>query len=499
MTHSVWEASTTEERFPALAEELKTDVVVIGGGITGVTTAMLLAKSGAEVVLLEADRLGHGTTGHSTGNLYATVDWDLSILEDKWDREIMQAVVHSRQDAVDLIELTTHTYGLRCEFVRVPFCLYAESGSNEENRRVETEYRAAINANLNARLVTHIALPFAIKKALVIEGQAQFHPLNFVRELAAHIVGDQCRIFEHSQVVTIDDEQGLVKTDSGQVRAKHIVLATHTPKGIYAVQTEMTVHQEHAVALRLENHAYPHGIFWSAGEAHSLRSARYRDQQLLVIVGQKHPTGYEAHAEQCVEALDSYARERFPIASRQFAWTAQQYRSADGLPYIGKSPGTTRSYIGTGFGSDGLTYGALAAMVITEDILGRESKWSDLYEPARLAPTKSVKGFAQETARVASNLLNDYFQRYPDQLNDVPQGQGQILDIDGRKLGVYRDKSDRFALVDATCTHMGCRVNWNSLERTWDCPCHGSRFTVQGEIIEGPALNPLERYDAPVK
>lgn len=498
MTRSVWKATADDVRFPALVGELRADVVIIGGGITGITTALLLNKGGVSVALLEAGRLGTGTTGDSTGNLYAPVDWHLFALEDKWGKEAMQAVAHSRQDAVDLIEQTVRTYELDCDFARRPFCLYAESAAKDEIERVEREYRAAVDAHLNARVVDRVPLPFRVEKALVIEGQAQFHPLNYVRALAGRIVSDGCRIFEHSQVTRIDDNAGVVTTETGQVRADRIVMATHTPKGVCAVHTAMKVFQEHGIGLRLSDDVYPRGIFWSAGSTHSLRTVERKGERFLIVVGEKHPTGQVEHGERCIDALEHYARKRFPVRSRHHAWTGQHYRSADELPYIGRSPGTGRTYIATGFATDGLTYGALAAMIISEDIFGCENKWSDLYDAGRVTPAESA-GVVQEDVSAGTRLVRDYLHRYPDQLDQVPRGAGRLLEIEGRKLAVYRDEGDRFALTSPVCTHMGCLVHWNALERSWDCPCHGSRFTVQGDVIEGPALGPLERYDVPTK
>lgn len=500
MTRSVWQATAHHVRFPALTDDLRVEVAIIGGGITGITTAMLLAKGGVKVAVLEADTLGAGTTGHSTGNLYALIDAHLHILADKWDADTAAAVAHSRQDAVDLIELTVHAHDLDCAFARRPFCLFATDAAPDAIAIVEREYRAAIDAHLNARMVQGLPLPMRVEKALVVEGQAQFHPLNYVRDLARKIPSDLCRIFEHTAVTQVDAEHGALHTDGGQVRADKIVMATHTPKGRFAVHAQMEVYREPALAARLRAGPYPEGIFWGIGDRHSLRTLHAGGRDYLVVVGGKYKTGHEKHTEQRAIALERYVRDHFPVEAVSHVWAAQQYRPADLLPYIGKSVGHERVYIATGFASDGLTYGTLAAMIISEDIFGRENKWSDLYDPARLIPLKSAKAVARETLdSVVQAAQGTLAPTPPTEVSGVPRGEGRLLDIEGTRVAVFRDHDDRVVLLSSTCPHTGCTVQWNAGEHTWDCPCHGSRFTVQGDVIEGPALAPLSRYGVPIE
>ncbi len=499
MTHSVWQATAHEARFPALKEDLHVDVAIIGGGITGITTAMLLAKGGVKVALLEADKLGGGTTGHATGNLYALIDAHLHALADKWDADTVAAVVHSRQDAIDLIELTVHAHDLDCSFARRPFCLFAADADPAHIAVIEREYRAALDAHLNVRVVKELPLPLHVEKALVVEGQAQFHPLNYVRDLARKVASDLCLIFEHTVVTQVDAEHGVLHTDGGRVSADKLIMATHTPKGRYAVHAQMEVYREPALAARLRTGPYPKGIFWSVGDRRSLRSLHAGGRDYLIAVGGKYRTGHEADTEQRARALERYVRDHFPVEAVSHTWAAQQYRPVDMLPYIGKSPSHERVYLATGFASDGLTYGPLAAMIISEDIFGCENKWSDLYDPARLTPLKSAKGVARETFDALGNLARGVFTGAPTELGILARGEGRLFDIEGEKVAAFRDDDNRVVLLSSTCTHMGCTVAWNAGERTWDCPCHGSRFTVQGDVIEGPALTPLSRYGAPVE
>lgn len=488
---SLWQGTAHPTHFPSLNEDTNADVAIVGGGITGLTAAMLLVAAGKRVIVLEAGAIGAGTTGASTGNLYAVVDRQLSTLEAKWGRETMEAVVQSRVDAIDLIEDTVRRHGIDCAFHRRPFCLYASHPARAEIELIEREYRAAKNANLNARLTKDVALPFPIYQALVIEGQAQFHPLNYVRGLAQHLVDAGCAICEDTRVTTIDDNAGVVQTESGQVRAEAIIMATHTPKGIYAVHALMEVYREYGIAAPLNDGRLPDGIYWGISTKHSTRTFEHDGQRYLVAIGAKHKVGHETDTAPCYRQVEHFAREQFGIGDVAFEWSAQNYRSADGLPYIGRSHGSSRTYIATGFGADGLTYGTLAANLISEEILGRESRWSDLYDPRRFTPVKSAKTAITENLSVAKYLLQDYLARRPKELEQVPPGEGRILTLDGDKVAVYRDEMGHCTLVSPNCTHLGCLVHWNSADKSWDCPCHGSRFTIAGAVIEGPALAPL--------
>lgn len=494
MNESLWQGTAYAARFPALREDLKVDVAIVGAGITGLTTAMLLADAGFAVVVLEAGGVGLGSTGHSTGNLYATVDRGLRDIEEKWDRETMRAVAHSRAEAIDLIEQTVRRHGLDCGFARRPFCLFASHARDRDREAIEREYRAAIQADLNARLVDTLSLPYSVARALVIEGQAQFHPLNYVRGLARQLAADGCRICEDTRVTALDDGRGFLYTETGTVQADAIVLATHTPKGVYAVQSTMEVYREYGIAVRLCGNHYPEGIYWDLGTRHSIRSYGEGSERCLVAIGGRHKVGHEEHTDKRYDALEQHVREHFDVERSLYRWSAQSYRAADALPYIGRASGTDRTHIATGFGADGLVYGTLAGAILAEALQGRESRWSDLYDASRFTPIKSAKGFLGESAGVAARLVRDWLKRCPEALDAIRPGEGRVLEIDGDRLAVFRDFDRRYVAVSPVCTHMGCIVHWNNAEKSWDCPCHGSRFSVEGAIIEGPALAPLEHH-----
>lgn len=493
-TISFWEGTAPEAAFPSLAQDEEADVAIIGGGITGITAAQLLSRAGKRVVVLEALRVGLGTTGYSTGNLYATVDNGLYNVRDKWDQETATAVAASRGETIDWIERIIAEYDLACGFVRRPHYLLATEDS--QIGQMEREYDAARAAGLAATLVDRAPLPVPAIRALKIENQAQFHPARFVRMLAKAIASQDCRIFENSKAIAIDEDAMTVTTAGGTVRAEKILLATHTPKGFNLLQTELGPYREYGIAARLEEDSYPEGIFWTFEEpGHSLRSYDVGGTKYLIVIGEKHKTGQHGDTDY-YQKVEAYARSHFPVREITHRWSAQHYRPADELPYIGRSATSDAVYVATGFGTSGLIYGPLAAAILTEDIVGRKSPWSGLYDARRFTPAKSAGSFLRENVNVAGQYVRDYLTPADvEKLENIAPGEGSLATIEGEKYAVYRDEAGRWTALSPVCTHLGCIVHWNRLEKSWDCPCHGSRFRCDGEVLEGPAIAALEKKE----
>jgi glycine/D-amino acid oxidase-like deaminating enzyme/nitrite reductase/ring-hydroxylating ferredoxin subunit len=483
--------------FPPLRANLSVDVAIVGGGITGISAAAQLVRAGRSVVVLEANVLGAGTTGYSTGNLYAPVSEGISRLSKTWGQQMLGDVMRSRLSAIKLISQNVSEHRINCDFKRQSWSLYSTEGSAADLARIEMEYDAAHRTGLDVRFALDLPLPYPLKKAIVISNQAQFNPCEYVLQLATAIRSPQCRIFENAVVCEIDDENGIVHTADHAVHADHIILATHTPKGFAVVQTELAAYREYAVAGRQDLLQLPGGIFWEIGSLpSSTRSVRINGNSYVLMIGEKHKTGQNEDTGIPYRNLEERLRARFDIRSVAFRWSAQNYRPADGLPYIGSIAGASNVYIATGFGNDGLTYGTLAAMMIADEISGIQNPWAELYSPRRFTPVKSAVKFLKENLNVAGYYIKGYSHTgVGRKLSDVPRGDGELIDIDGATMAVYCDESDQLHIVSPVCTHLKCIVQWNRAERSWDCPCHGSRFDYDGNVIEGPALHPLQRHD----
>jgi glycine/D-amino acid oxidase-like deaminating enzyme/nitrite reductase/ring-hydroxylating ferredoxin subunit len=476
---------------------LSVDTAIVGGGITGLTTAMLLAEAGQRVALVEAKAVGGGTTGNSTGNLYATVGPLLSRLVDKWGAQTMEAVVRSRASAVDLVEHTVRRRGIECAFARRSWHLFAMPGNDGHEKVVENEYETARSAPLVTRRLSRAPLPFDTGSTLVIDGQAQLNPAAYVRGLARAIDSPGCRIFEQSPAHNIEPGKSVVETSRGRLQADNLVVATHVPKGFNIVQTELGPYREYAIAATLRSGDYPEGIFWSAGdERHSIRSHAVDASRYLVVIGPGHKTGQEPHTERCYRRIESFVRTHFDVDAITHRWSAQGYYPADEIPYIGRSASASHLYVATGYAADGLTYGTLAGMILADEILGRPNDFSSLYKATRVKPVKSAKAFLRENIDVAAQYVKGFAGGTKiEALRDLARGQGEIIEVHGKKIAAYRDQTGTVSALSPVCTHLKCLVRWNEAEQSWDCPCHGSRFGIDGAVIEGPALAPLERID----
>ena len=492
MPKSLWEGTANTAQFPKLTGELDADVAVIGGGITGITAAQLLARAGKRVVVLEALQVGKGTTGYSTGNLHTIVDDYLYKIRNKWGDETIRAVVRSRQETIDFLERTVAEHAIDCGFARRPHYLFATDESQLET--LQKEQDAADYGGLEVTATAEVPLPVTVHGAFRVEHQAQFHPLNYVAGVARAILSGTCQIFEHSPAEEIDASNQIVRTtDGGVVRAGKIILATHSPKGFHLVQTELGPYREYGIAGTLRGGELPVGIFWSLESPHhSIRS--YGDH--LIVIGEKHKTGQHDNADNYFAKVEEYARGHFDVASIDYRWSAQHYKPADELPFIGQSGTNENLFIATGFSTSGLLYGTLAARILTDEILGKRNPYYDVYKANRFTPAKSAKEFVKENVNVAKQYVKDYLSRADvDALAHIQPGEGELASIGGDKVAVHRTQEGDWIALSPVCTHMGCIVHWNTFEKSWDCPCHGSRFRASGEVLEGPAITGLAKKE----
>lgn len=496
---SIWKSYSSGTDFSALSGDITTGVVVIGGGITGISTAHLLKKAGFNVVVLEALKTGGGSTGHSTGNLYVALEEGFDTILSKYDAETLRTVVSARQDAISLIEQNIAEYSIDCDYKTNPWYLYS---SNEENaHRIDKEYEAAAEAGIPVALINDGEIPFNAVKGIKIARQAQFNPLRYVQQLANAIAGGSCTIYENSPVVAIHEEGEMIRveTENGNVFAKYVVHATHTPKGIFLdFHSLLGTYREYGVAVKLASGNYPEGIFWgyyNTNERFSVRSYSHGGSNYLIAVGQPHEVGQKENNTENIKNLENFLAERFDIAGVTNRWGGQNYKPADGLPYIGRKSKGSNIFVATGFSTDGLTYGVLSAIIIRDLLTGKETKYTGLFDASRHNPVKAAGKFIKENAVNAGQVIKDYIFFKDSKLSDIAPGEGKVLVEDGKKLAVYNDGSAGMKAVSAICTHLGCVVHWNTAEKTWDCPCHASRFDTEGCIIEGPALTPLKKVE----
>jgi glycine/D-amino acid oxidase-like deaminating enzyme/nitrite reductase/ring-hydroxylating ferredoxin subunit len=492
-SRSIWSAASPRTGFPRLDGDVTVDVAVIGGGITGITAATLLKDAGCTVAVIEALRVGEGTTGDTTAHLTEAVDTRYATLIRDFGEAGARLVAESSRAAIDLIERLARERGLACDFRRVSGYLYAERGDVSE---LEAECEAARRVGCPASWTRDVPLPFETRAAVRFDHQARFHVLAYLRPLAAAIPGDGSHVFEQTRALdVVDAEPCRVVTERGTVTARHVIVATHVPvNNKVFLQTKVAHYRSYVVAARLRE-PVTDALFWDTDEPyHYARLQRVGAHDLLVVGGEDHKTGQRDDTGACYERLAEYARARYNVAAVDYRWSAQVIKPVDGLPYIGHNSLSTRVFVATGYAGNGMTFGTVAAMLLSDTILGRPNPWRHLYDATRLKPLASVRDFVGENVDFPAHLIADRFRR-PEaySLAEVARGEGKIVALGHERLAVYRDPRGGVHALSAVCTHLGCQVRFNNAETTWDCPCHGSRFATDGTVLNGPATRSLER------
>lgn len=495
MKKSIWQKTLITKTISSLKrKEEEFDIAIIGGGITGVTTAALLKESNYKVAVLEANTIASSNSGKSTGNLYTLLDTPLQTLAQKYSHELISLVLQSRQEALELIERLIDEYNINCSFKKVPWVLYA---ANEDmNEFIKKEFQLAKELNLNPQWLDEESPNLRIlhsRCGFEIPSQAQFNPYSYVNELAEKIHSKNIHIFENTRVTNINrDEDGHILTtqNSQTIYAKKIIHATHTPLGVSHLQTVVAPYREYGLAHPLSRD-FDDGIYWGyegPDEVISIRKHIMDDQKYVIAVGAPHKVG-QGEGEESLGFLREKL-ENLEIIKNEgeyIEWSGQHFRSTDYLPFIGE--GFERNtLLCTGFATDGLIYGTLSALIFKDILLKQKNPYQDLYRPHRLTSIGS-KTFIKENLNVLEQYIFDYLKS--NETEHPEKGKGKIISYHGNKLAVSKDLSGELQICSAICPHMGCVVHWNDTEMSWDCPCHGSRFTNRGKVIEGPSLKNL--------
>lgn len=499
-TASVWKMISSHTQYPSLKQDLDVDVAIIGGGITGITAALQLTQAGKKVAVLEASDIGGITTGSSTGNLYIAVQPYYQNIVKKFDLATARHIAHSRQFAIDYIEKNIQENAIHCNFSRRPW--YAYTNDEEKLGFLAEEIETFKQMEIPVSDAGSMPLPFQFKKAVVMENQARFNPLQYVIGMAAYLSKRGCEIFENTRIKDIVEKKEctLITTLGHKIKAKNVIMATHTPPGVNVTQLFTAPYRSYVVAVHLKDHPYPEGHFWDLDDPHHATCTHSisdgNQPELLMVAGSHHKVGQGNSMITHYHELEAFLRSHLPVENIAYRWSAQHYQSADDVPYIGLAGRFAKhTYLATGFFADGLLYGTLAGIIISDAILEKNNKWKDIYRSTRFTPIASCCFLVKENMNYFMQYYNDFPKSETTNFDDLKTGEARIVEIEGEKWAVYRDKNDKLQIVSAVCTHMKCLVNWNDAEKTWDCPCHGSRFTTEGKVIEGPAKIDLKRKD----
>jgi len=504
-TTPLWaaEISQVELGVRPLTEDVSAEVCVVGAGIAGLMIAQRLASSGRSVVVLDQSGVLAGETGRTTAHLTSVLDSGYARLESMHGVNTTRALAESHAAAISWIERLAAEGGIDCDFSRVDGYLYDVAGALGEGG-LESEWQAAQRSGVECELVASAPLPFVNGPALRFLQQAQFDPARFGVALAQDVLRSKGRIHAPSRAAALEKGAGLcVRTlDGRKVRANDVVIATNTPiNDVVTMHTKQAPYRTYAVATPIPRGSVRTGLYWDREEPyHYVRTAPSRDGSLaqdyewLIVGGEDHKVGQETRSDSRWTRLEQWLRARFENAGAPlYRWSGQVLEPVDGIAFIGQNPGDEHVFIATGHSGNGMTYGAIAAMLIGDLIDGRENAWSNLYTPARKPTTaKAIGQFVRENLNVARRYGDWFVQGDATSVEQIERGQGAVLRRGLRKVAVYVDEAGRAHERSAKCTHLGCVVAWNRAEKSWDCPCHGSRFDAYGRVLVGPAVRDLE-------
>lgn len=495
-------AAVTSPAFPLLSRDLSVDVVVIGGGLTGVTAAYLLKTAGLTVALVERGRCGQGETSHTTAHLTAVTDKLYTELERSLGADHAQAVWDAGFAALSEIDSIVRRERIACDFRWVPGYLHAaiDESSDADLAKLRDNAVAASRAGFDAEYID--VVPGINRPGVRFDGQAKFHPLKYLSALVTRVPGDGSHVFEQSGVDAVEGDPLVVKVGAHTITARHVVVATHLPIMGKAnvlkatlLQTDLYPYSTYAIGARIPSGVMPEALFWDmASPYHYLRIDAHAGYDFAVFGGADHKTGQTSDTRAHFLTIERALQDVLPGAEVTHRWSGQVVETRDGLPYIGDTaPG---QFVITGFSGNGITFGTLGALMARDSIVGRTNPWRDLFDAGRTRLVRGLGHYLSENKDYPYYLIRDRFAGAEGRsLRAVARGQGRLLDLHGRRVAAYRDDDGRVTVLSPVCTHLGCTVAWNSAETSWDCACHGSRFTATGKVIGGPAETPLEPID----
>jgi glycine/D-amino acid oxidase-like deaminating enzyme/nitrite reductase/ring-hydroxylating ferredoxin subunit len=472
------------------------DVIIIGGGITGLTTAIDLQRAGKSCLLVEAHNLGFGTTGGTSAHLNTFLDATYPEVDSDFGKDVSKLLASTSARMITKIKNNIDEFGIAADFEYRDGYLFSQS--EKETKQLEEIYIASKEAGVDVSKADTNGLPIEFEASYKFGGQAQFHPIKYIYGLAKAFLERGGIIKENTMITNavVQDDVHHVKFDTGEFTARNIVWATHVPPGINILSLRNAPYRSYVLGIRLKDEAYPDCLSYDMQEPyHYFRSHVIEGKQYLVLGGADHKTGHDDPGVAFAD-LEQYAKENFKVASIDYRWSSQYFVPVDGLPYIGHMPGAAKGiYVSTGFNGNGMIFGSLTGEILTNLITGREDRLADILSPSRLKPVSGFTEFIKENADVAYRFVADRFGAdLIKSLSELPAGEGKVVKYEDEKLAIYKDEQGRITALSPVCTHAGCIVNWNGTEKSWDCPCHGGRFAVDGTVLTGPPREALKCY-----
>lgn len=499
LTKSIWQ---TESRlFPSSTEvpEGKIfDILIVGAGITGLTAGLLLQEAGKKCIICEAHNVGYGTSSGTTAHLNTLLDTHYYDIIKKFGIKEAELIASGTEEAISMVKAHVKVHHIDCDFTHCNGYIYSENETQSkylENIRIGMQ-----EVGISSRYATSIPIPVPFEKALCVPGQAYFNPIKYLFGLAKAFTASGGQIINNAFIeyekVQNFDHYSTAFVGNTPIMAQNIVYATHYPPGLNLLHLECSAYRSYVLGVQPEDDRILKDVVYDLRDPYNyFRPATIQGKSYLIAGGFDHPTGRAENENQSFTSLEAYLRKHFKIKSVDYKWSAQFYKSADGLPYIGRLPGTNeRTFVATGFNGTGMTWGTLAGKIISKIILTNDSEFKNLLSPSRVKPVAGFNEMLKKNANVIKHFVGDRINLEKiKELAAIRNGEGKVISYEGKKIALYKDRGGNLKALSPICPHAKCLVKWNSAEKSWDCPCHGSRFTPDGEILTGPASKPLEK------
>jgi len=470
------------------------DVAIAGGGITGITTALFLQKAGKNCIVFEAKNLCFGTTGGTTAHLNTLLDNPYSVIIKNFGEDNAKLVARATRQAIDLVKSNIGEYKIDCEFKDALAYLFAQT--EDQVKELEDIHDACKTVSVKVAYASELPINVSFKKAMIVKEQAKFHPVKYVQALARAFEEAGGIIMQECEVQGIEKKQVIeIATTKGNFKSDHFIYATHIPPGINLLHLRCAPYRSYAMAVTRKNKHYPEDLFYDMYDPyHYIRSQKIDGNDYLIVGAEDHKTGAVENTDACFAKLETYTRAHFDVDEIINKWSSQYFEPADTLPYIGHLPGADENIlVAAGYGGNGMTYSHVAAAVLKDIITKQENPLIQLFNPGRVKPVAGFTTFLSHNADVAAAFVKKLLPKEKlEALKDMHSGEGKIVKYEGETIGLYKDEQGNLFAINPSCTHMKCNVAWNKAEKSWDCPCHGSRFDINGEVLTGPATNNLE-------
>jgi glycine/D-amino acid oxidase-like deaminating enzyme/nitrite reductase/ring-hydroxylating ferredoxin subunit len=472
------------------------DVIIAGGGVTGITTGLLLQKAGKKCLIAEGHSLCFGTTGGTTAHLNTFLDHSYHQILKDFGEDAIQLVAGATERALGLYRSHIEEYKIDCGYEQKDGYLYAQD--DKQAGQLDKIFEASKQAGVDVSYIDRIPIPVEFQKAIVYRDQAQVHPTRYVYALAKAFEEAGGVLIQNCQVEDVVEKEGgvVVQTSRGGAEAGYLIYATHIPPGINLLHFRCAPYRSYAIAVKMRGDAYPDGLSYDMYDPyHYYRTQVIDGEKYFIAGGEDHKTGHQNNTEACFNQLEAHVRKYFDAGEPAFKWSSQYFEPSDGLAYIGLLPGSSGNIlVATGYGGNGMTYSHIAAPLLTDLILEKENACAALFNPGRVKPVAGFAGFVKENADVVAQFVGKRISAGKlKELAGLAPGEARLVKYEGQPLAIYKDEAGQVHALNPVCTHARCVVDWNSAEKTWDCPCHGARYSVDGEVLTGPARKGLEQ------